>query len=117
MGTVSCWVRNYQDENNTMVPTRMNMHDLGCGVSHKRHIIPLYLQGKLSSEIVRQTGYNMKNVSWYIRGFETIRMLRKKHPPLEVTRLSRLNESLCIEYFDLYDNHHRETRENGSEAV
>lgn len=101
--TVSRWVRDYQDVHNTLVPTRGNMHDLGRGVSHKRHIIQLHLQGKLPSEIARQTDHNVRNVSRYIRGFETVRMLRKKHPPLEVTRLSGLSESLCMEYIDLCD--------------
>ena len=79
------------------------MHDLGCAVSHKKHIIQLYLQGKLPSEIVRKKSHNVRNVSRYIRAFETVRMLMKKHPPSEIARFSDLSEKLCKEYLGLCD--------------
>ena len=119
LGSVSRWVRNYQDKNKTLVPTRGNMHDLGSGVSHKKHIIQLYLQGKLPSEIARQTSHNVRNVSRYIKAFDTVRILRKKHPPLEVIRLSGLSERLCMEYIDICDtiDKQKNMAENRSEEV
>lgn len=102
--TVSRWVREYQDENSILIPSRGNMHDLGCGISHKKHILHLYLQGKIPSEIARETSHNVKNVSRYIRAFETVRMLRKKHPPSEVLKLSGLSESLGKEYIEICDS-------------
>lgn len=101
--TMSSWVRKYQDKNNTVVPTRGSMHDIGRGISHKKQIIRLYLQGKIESEIARRTGHNVKNVSRYIKSFEVVRMLRKKYLPEEIPLLSGLSESLCKEYLDLCD--------------
>lgn len=103
IGTMSRWVRKYQEKNNAIVPTRGNMHDIGRGVSHKRQIIRLYLQGKIESEIARRTAHNVKNVSRYIKGFEVVRMLKKTHSPEEIPLLSGLSESLCREYLDLCD--------------
>lgn len=119
LGTVSRWVRNYQDKNKTLVPTRGNMHDLGSGISHKKPIIRLYLQGKLPSEIARQTSHNVRNVSRYIKAFDTVRILRKKHPPLEVVRLSGLGEKLCMDYIDICDtiDKQKNMAENRSEEV
>lgn len=99
--TVSRWVREYQDNNSTLIPTRGNMHDLGCGISHKKHILYLYLQGKIPTEIARETSHNIKNVSRYIRSFETVRMLMKKHTPSEVLKLSGLSDSLGREYIEI----------------
>jgi len=102
--TISRWVREYQDENNLLIPSRGNMHDIGRGISHKKYILCLYLRGKIPSEIARETSHNIKNVSRYIKDFETIRMLRKKHSPSEVLKLSGLSESLGREYIEICDN-------------
>lgn len=103
LGAIYNWIRNYQDKNKTLVPTRGNMHDLGPGISHKKYIIRLYLQGKLPSEIARQTSHNVRNVSRYIKSFDRVRLLRKKHPPSEVVILSGLSERICLEYIDICD--------------
>jgi len=102
-GTISSLVRKYQESHDALVPTRGNMHDIGRGVSHKRQIVRLHVRGKIPTEIARQTGHNVRNVSRYIKGFEMVKMLRKKHPPETIPALSGLSESLCKEYLDLCD--------------
>jgi len=119
LASVGHWVRDYQDKHSTLVPTRGNMHDLGRGISHKKYILRLYLQGKLPSEIARETSHNVKNVSRYIKAFEIVRMLRKKHPPSEVLKLSGLSESLCREYIELCDSIEEQEKmaQNRSEEI
>ena len=103
MGTMGKWVRRYQERNKALVPTRGRMHDIGRGVSHKKLIVRLYLEGKIPTEIARQTSHNVKNVSRYIKGFEIVRMLRRTHSAEEIPLLSGMSESLCKEYLDLCD--------------
>ena len=115
-GTVGKWVREYQERTQTLVPTRGNLHDLGSGITHKRQIITLYLQGKAPSEIRRQTQHSLRAIDRYIKGFETVRRLSQREPDRDMlARLSGMGRKLVLEYLELLGRVKRpEEAEQGS---
>ena len=77
-GTVSKIVRDYMQENETTVPTRGTIHDLGRSLTHKRIIIKLFLQGYQRPEIERKTKHSGEAIDRYIKDFKRVRLLYNK---------------------------------------
>ena len=53
--------------NQKILPTRGNIHDIGPGVSHAEKIISLYLQGYTETEIKLKTGHAYESIEDYLR--------------------------------------------------
>jgi biotin operon repressor len=89
------------------VHTRGYDHDIGRGVSHKTHIIDLYLRGYTYTEIMRRTRHSGHSVKRYVLGFGRLLLLRSRGIA-DVCQLSRLlgqGERLTEEYVALFDKY------------
>ncbi|MCF7802049.1 MAG: DUF1670 domain-containing protein [Candidatus Marinimicrobia bacterium] len=95
-----------QQDGNTL-HTRGNDHDIGPGVSHKTHIIDLYLSGLTYYEIMGKTRHSSHAIKRYVSTFgRMLIMLNKgldKVP--EISRLLGCSERLTKEYLALYEKH------------
>ena len=66
-------VKNLMKKNNQKIlPTRGNTHDIGPGVSHTEKIIKLYLQGYTETEIKLKTGHDYESIENYLRKFTRV---------------------------------------------
>jgi len=94
-----------KDENS--VHTRGYDHDIGRGLSHKTHIIDLYLSGHTYAEIMRRTRHSGHSVKRYVLGFGRLLLLKNRGID-ELSQLSRLlsqSERLTEEYLSLFEKY------------
>lgn len=75
---LSKWIQEYQEKNNEILPIRGNVADIGPGLTHKKQIISLYVQGLLTPEIARLTNHSEKSVDRYITDYERVNLLKER---------------------------------------
>lgn len=72
-------IREWQEENQELLPTRGTIHDIGPSVTHKKKIIEkLFLQGKSTENVMRETHHSADAVHRYIVAFKQVVLCRKK---------------------------------------
>jgi len=89
------------------VHTRGYDHDIGRSISHKTHIIDLYLRGYTYSEIMRRTRHSGHSVKRHVLGFGRLLLLKSRGLD-DIVQLSRLlgqSERLTEEYLGLFDKY------------
>jgi len=89
------------------VHTRGYDHDIGRGVSHKTHIIDLYLKGYTYADIMRMTRHSGHSVKRYVLGFGRLLLLRSRGVD-DVTQLSHLlsqSRRLTEEYLEVFERY------------
>lgn len=101
---VSSYVNEYQRTTGRILPTRGNIQDISGAITHKREIIPLYLQGYLTPTIARRTNHEKESVDKYIRDYETVKLLTKVSiDPEVIGRMARLSKKVVQQYLDLIE--------------
>lgn len=99
LSTIRKAIDKWQKEHNEILPLRGTIHDMGMALSHKRQIIDLYLEGRLSSEIGRLTSHDPVNVDRYIGDFERIlEFAREETPMYKICFYTGMSERLVKEY-------------------
>ena len=99
---VSCYVREYQEKHNIILPTRGNIHDIGPGITHKSIIMKKKLDKKSTSEIARETNHSPESVDWYIRDYGRIKVLLcKKMGVDEISYATGISKGVVEEYHQL----------------
>ena len=72
-------IRQWQEENEEVLPTRGTIHDIGPSVTHKKKIIEkLFLEGKTVEDVMRETHHSADAVHRYIVAFKQVVLCRKK---------------------------------------
>ena len=85
------------------VPTRGTMADIGPGVSHKKRIVRLYVEGYTEPQIVRRTHHTYESVGSYIDDFRRVMVLVDRGlPPSHIRKVLRMSLRLVNEYIALY---------------
>ena len=96
-------MQSLQQDGNT-IHTRGNDQDIGPGVSHKTHIIDLYLSGMTYYEIMRKTRHSSYAIKRYVSTFgRLLIMLNKGLQVVEISRLLGCSERLTREYLVLFN--------------
>jgi len=95
-----------QAEGNT-IHTRGNDQDIGPGVSHKTHIIDLYLSGMTYHEIMRKTRHSSYAIKRYVSTFGRLLIMLNKGMDngKEMSRLLGCSERLLNEYLVLFEKY------------
>lgn len=76
----------YERANETIVPRRATVHDVGSGMTHKRIIcIKHYAEGKSSDQIARETFHSIEAVDRYLGQFDRVRHCRTQDMTPEET--------------------------------
>jgi len=77
--TVSKYVREYERENDVVVPRRGTIHDMGPSITHKEMIVrKLFLQGKPTDQVCHETCHSPEAVHRYISGFKKVLLCYRK---------------------------------------
>jgi hypothetical protein len=95
----------YFRENDTFIPLRSTVKDIGRTLSHRVLIIKQWAKGRQYSEIARDTSHSLKAVQNYVDKFK--RTVALYHAGYNVTKISfllRLSAALVAEYIDLYQD-------------
>ncbi len=94
-----------QHDGNT-IHTRGNDQDIGPGVSHKTHIIDLYLSGMTYHEIMLKTRHSAHAIKRYVSTFGRLLIMLNKGLKLsEISRLLGCSERLTREYLVLFNKY------------
>jgi len=94
---ISQAINHYEQTENVFVPTPGTVLDAGNKVTHKALIVRLYLDGKTTAEIARQTYHSEVAVDSYIGTFDQVALLHwyelsRPHMRLVLRRSRRLIE-------------------------
>jgi len=85
------------------VVTRGDVTDQGCGITHKRSILKIYLLGWPPTEVARRTGHSLESVENYIEPFFRVACLHTEGKALgAICRLTQMSRNLVEEYIALY---------------
>lgn len=85
------------------IPTRGNMRDIGPGVSHKRQIVRLFLDGYTYTEIEMRTRHTIAAIRRYVDGFTRVARLTTEGMSLSEIRIATgVSERMITEYQTLY---------------
>ena len=95
-------IREYEKRNDTSVPIRSRVWDMGSHQTHKKLIVKLYLRGMTTSEIARTTEHDVHNVDRYIEGFNRVRTLfERKFPVEEISFITGIPLKIVNEYVEI----------------
>lgn len=102
-GTVSKDIKEYQIENQVVLPYRGTIHDLGRSITHKKIIIGHFLKNVPTSDIARITGHTEEACDRYIKAFKKVRTLHGSMNHNEISRTLDMSEFLVKEYIAIIE--------------
>lgn len=74
---ISQVLREFEDAEQTIVPRRANIHDVGSGLTHKRIICwKRYAEGKSPDQVARETYHSLEGVDRYLGQYDRVRHCR-----------------------------------------
>ena len=100
-GQVGNLIRQYETEQQTTVPLRGTVHDIGPAISHKAEVVRRYLRGQSPAAIARELNHSQKAVDIYIKDYEVTRKLVQRFPQSEIPALSGRASSVVKEHIKL----------------
>lgn len=105
ISTIHNNITEYECENNTVLPRRGTVHDLGRSIPHKKIICrKSILDRKALPDIAWQTDHSPKAADRYIGDCERVRFCLKKGLSMEDTAFARqMSKSFVVEYIDLIE--------------
>jgi len=102
-GTISKDIREYQTENQVVLPYRGTIHDLGRAITHKKIIIGHFLKNVPTPDIARITGHTEEACDRYIKAFKKVRTLHGSMNYQEIARTLDMSEFLVKEYIAIIE--------------
>lgn len=111
-GTISRYIVDFERENNTPVPRRGNIHDMGPTLTHKRIICQKhFVEGKTIGQTARETRHSPAAVTRYTHDFKRVRACLVEDWNLEKTAFATgLSKRLVNEYFDILKEKNNATK-------
>jgi hypothetical protein len=77
--TVGKYIKEWETENNTVVPRRGTIHYIGPSLTHKKIIIEkLFIEKKTVQQVSRETYHSLQAIQRYISTFKQVLLCRKK---------------------------------------
>ena len=98
--TVSKYTREWELENDTLLPRRGTIHDMGPTLTHKKEIIErLFLQGKSVEQVMRETYHSAEAITRYIVAFKQVLLCHRKGLSTEEIAFAvKMSKRLVEEY-------------------
>jgi DNA-binding CsgD family transcriptional regulator len=98
--TVSNYVRDWELEHHTVLPTRGSIHDMGPTLSHKKIIIhKLFIEQKSVQQVSRETYHSFEAIQRYISTFKRVLLCRQKGLSTDETAYTvKLSRRLVQQY-------------------
>lgn len=105
--TVASYVRQWEQDNQSQVPRRGTIHDMGPSLTHKRQILEkLVFQGKSVEVVCQETNHSARAVLRYSTNFKQVLLCRRKHlASADIAFATKLSLRLVEEYQSLMDEY------------
>lgn len=93
----------YENEHQTIVPRRANLHDVGSGLTHKRIICwKRYAEGKEAEQVARETYHSLEAVDRYLGQYDRVRHCRLEGlTPMQTAEILNCTVALVREYLEI----------------
>jgi DNA-binding CsgD family transcriptional regulator len=103
--TISRHIREYEKENNILVPRRGTIHDIGRSISHKREICyKIIVEGKSVQEVCRETHHSEEAVTRYVKDYKRISKCLSEGLSIEdISFVVKVSKNLIYEYEKLIE--------------
>jgi hypothetical protein len=100
---ISSLLVRYENEHQTIVPRRANVHDVGTGVTHKRIICwKRYAEGKEPEQVSRETYHSLEAVDRYLGQYDRVRHCRLEGmTPSQTAEILNCSVALVEEYLQI----------------
>jgi len=101
--TISKYIREWEKENNTIVPRRGTVHDMGRSITHKKQICyKMIVEGKSVEQTARETNHSPEAITRYIKDYKRIlACLHRGLSPKDTAFVVKVSERLVYEYLNL----------------
>ena len=101
--TISRYVREYEIENQTLVPRRGTVHDMGRSITHKKLIChKMIVEGKSVEETARETNHSPEAITRYVKDYKRIlACLHQGLSPKDTAFVVKVSKNLVYEYLNL----------------
>jgi predicted transcriptional regulator len=105
--TVSKYISEIETENQTVLPRRGTIHDMGPSLTHKKIIInKLFIEQKTVQQVSRETYHSVRAIERYIVAFKQILLCRQKGMNTDEIAFSvRKTRRLVKEYEKIIDEY------------
>ena len=105
--TVGRYLREYEQENKTVLPRRGTIHDKGRTLTHKKIIIEkLFIEQKTVQQTIRETCHSSRAIERYITSFKQILLCHRKGMNIdEIAYSVRKTKKLVHEYLNIIDEY------------
>lgn len=103
--TAGKYIKEWEKENNELLPRRGTIHDMGTALTHKREIIyRLFFEGRTVEDVSRITNHSHEAINRYITAFKQVLICREKNlTEKETTFAVKMSQRLVREYWKLID--------------
>ena len=114
--TISKYVREWEKENQKIVPRRGTIHDMGRSVTHKKQICyKVIVEGKSIEKTARETGHSPEAITRYIKDYKRIlACLSQGLTPKDTAFIANISENLVYEYINLIHENQLDIKEQKS---
>ncbi len=104
--TISKYAREYEKENDCLLPRRGTIHDIGRSITHKAVICrKVILEGKAIEETAKETNHSNEAVTRYIINFKRIYKYLEKGLSVNDTAFAiKVSKNLVLEYVNLMED-------------
>jgi hypothetical protein len=104
--TISKYIREYEKDNEVLIPRRGTIHDMGRSLTHKKIICKKYFyEGKSVEITAKETYHSPQAVTRYINDFKRIReCLKAKWGIEKIAYTTGLSKKLTEEYVNMIEN-------------
>lgn len=105
--TASKYIREYEKEEQIVVPRRGTIHDMGPTLTHKKMIIEkLFIEQKSVQQVIRETCHSARAIERYITSFRQILLCYNKGMNLkEICYSVRKTPALVNQYLHLIEKY------------
>ncbi len=104
--TISKYAREYEKENDCLLPRRGTIHDIGRSITHKAVICrKVILERKSIEDTARQTNHSAEAVTRYVVNFKRIYKCLQKGLSVEDTAFAvKVSKNLILEYVNIMED-------------
>ncbi len=101
--TISKYVREWEKQNNTLVPRRGTIHDMGRSITHKKQICyKVIVEGKSIEQTARESDHSPEAITRYVKDYKRIlACISRGLTPKDTAFVAKVSESLVYEYVNL----------------
>jgi hypothetical protein len=101
--TIRSDIRQLQQQEGILVPTRGTVRDIGSGITHKRKAVEMWLSGKEALEVARQLKHSLRAVERYIQTFcRIVYAQRQLRDSLQVALVVGISVAAVNNYLELH---------------